>query len=193
MKLVLASTSASRRALLEAAGVPFEPSDPGVDESLLKSGARDGLALALRLAEAKASAIDAPASTLVLGADQTLALADGRLLDKAETMADAADQLRSLSGRTHRLHAAAALVENGATVWRCAETVTMHARPLSGKFIRDYLNAEWEAVRWSVGCYHLEGRGAQLFDRVEGSHFAVLGLPLLPLLAELRARGVLPA
>ena len=193
MKLVLASTSASRRAMLDAAGVPFQASDPGVDENLLKTGARDGLALALRLAEAKASAIDAPASTLVLGADQTLVLDDGRLLDKAATMADAADQLRSLSGRTHRLHAAAALVENGVSVWRCAETATMYVRPLSEKFIRDYLDAEWEAVRWSVGCYHLEARGAQLFDRIEGSHFAVLGLPLLPLLAELRARGVLPS
>ena len=193
MRLVLASTSASRHATLTAAGVPFEASDPGVDEKLLKTGARDGLALALRLAEAKASAIDAPAGTLVLGADQTLALDDGRLLDKAETMADAADQLRTLSGRTHRLHAAAALSEDGVTTWRGAETALMYVRPLSDEFIRDYLDAEWDAVRWSVGCYHLEGRGAQLFDRVDGSHFAVLGLPLLPLRAELRARGLLPA
>ncbi len=192
MKLVLASTSASRRAMLEAAGVAFVAIDPGVDEDLLKAGASDGLAVALRLAEAKAAAVEAAADTFVLGADQTLATEDGRLLGKAATVEIAAEQLRCLSGRTHRLHAAAALAQGGVTIWRSAETVTMHVRPLSEHFIRDYLDAEWESVRWSVGCYHLEGRGAQLFDRVDGSHFAVLGLPLLPLLAELRARGVLP-
>jgi septum formation protein len=96
-----------------------------------------------------------------------------------------------MSGRTHQLHSAAVIVEDGETCWWQSESVALAMRPLSGSFIEDYLDREWEHVRWSVGGYRIEGPGVQLFDRVEGSHFAVLGLPLLPLLAYLRDRGVI--
>jgi septum formation protein len=100
--------------------------------------------------------------------------------------------LRSLSGRTHRLHSAAAIAERSHIVWRCTETVELDVRPLSDEFLHSYLDAEYEQIRWSVGGYRIEGRGAQLFDRIDGSHFAILGLPLLPLLDYLRERGVMP-
>ena len=189
--MLLASRSATRARMLNAAGVPFQAIDVELDERSLEQPFHgDASELALALAQTKALA--APAGTsLVLGSDQTLELDDVRLLHKAADAREAAAQLRAMSGRRHRLHAAAVLVENGAVLWRGVESVTMHMRPLSDAFIADYLAAEWETVRWSVGCYHLEGRGAQLFDRVEGSHFAVLGLPLLPLLAELRELGFL--
>ena len=127
----------------------------------------------------------------MLGSDQVLELQDGAMLDKPGDREEALRQLRSLSGRLHRLHAAACLVENGKVVWRDIETVTMDVRPLSEAFLESYLDREWEKVRWSVGAYHVEGRGAQLFERIDGSLFAVQGLPLLPLLGALRERGVL--
>lgn len=195
MKLVLASKSAARRRMLEAAGVPFEVADADFDEDGVKAALRtqglDAGALAAVLAEAKARAVRS--NDLVLGSDQTLELKDGAMLDKARDRAAAFDQLRRFSGRTHRLHAAACLVKRGQVVWRDCETVTLHVRPLGEAFLEDYLDREWDQVRWSVGCYHVEGRGAQLFERIEGSGFAVQGLPLLPLLACLREQGVLLA
>lgn len=195
MKLLLASKSVARRRMLEEAGVRFEVADAAFDEDGVKASLREqrlsAAQLALALAEAKARAAPAGAGDLVLGSDQTLELDNGAMLDKSADREEALVQLRRLSGRTHKLHAAAVLVEGRKVVWRDIETVTMHVRPLGDAFLRDYFDREWEAVRWSVGCYHVEGRGAQLFERIEGSLFAVQGLPLLPLLGFLRAQGLL--
>jgi septum formation protein len=182
--------------MLEAAGVPFGTSEAGFDEESAKAELRTrrlGAAqLALGLAEAKAMAVDVGPELLVLGSDQVLEREDGSLLDKAGSRGELAEQLRLLRGRPHRLHAAAVVVEAGKPVWRAAETVTLHMRRFSDAFLDAYLGRDYDEVRWSVGGYHAEGRGAQLFERIEGSHFAVLGLPLLPLLEFLRGRGILP-
>ena len=200
--IVLASQSASRRALLTAAHVPFEALSPGVDEDAAKDALRaDGLdarALADALAELKALKVSRRVpGALGLGCDQTLSVGDGAdrgdMIDKAVDRADAERILRLLSGRVHHLHSAAVIVLNGEPIWRHVERVRMTMRPLSDDFIRAYLDDDWDACRWCVGCYRIEGPGAQLFSRVEGSQFAIQGLPLLPLLDFLRTRGVLAA
>ena len=198
MRLVLASTSAARRAMLAAAGVEAEPAAPHVDEAGLKdslaaAGARPR-DIADALAQAKAVKISRrdPAA-LVLGADQLLVRADGRMFDKPGSREDAAEQLRALGGTTHRLVTAAVIAEGGAAVWRKLDIATLTMRPLSEAFIADYLAAEGDAVLGCVGAYRLEGRGAQLFTTVSGDFFTVLGLPLLAVLDYLRVRGVLGA
>ncbi|ALR19535.1 Maf family protein [Sphingobium baderi] len=196
--IVLASQSASRRALLTAAQVPFEALSPGVDEDAAKEALRaDGLdarALADALAELKALRVSRRVpGALVLGCDQTLSLDGGAMIDKAVDRADAEQILKLLSGRVHHLHSAAVIVLNGEPIWRHVERVRMTVRPLSEPFIQSYLDADWEECRWCVGCYRIEGPGAQLFAKVEGSQFAIQGLPLLPLLDFLRVRGVLAA
>jgi len=196
MTIVLASTSATRRAMLAAAGVVHEAMTSGVDEDAAKQALRaDGLGardLADALAELKAVRISRRLpGALVLGADQTLALDDGNMLDKAEDRAAAADQLRQLSGRTHSLYSAAVIAEHGRPVWRHVDRAKLTVRPLSDAFIESYLDLEYAEVAWCVGCYRIEGPGAQLFSRVEGSHFTILGLPLLPLLDYLRIRGMM--
>ncbi|CAD7338421.1 Maf-like protein [Sphingomonadales bacterium 56] len=196
--IVLASQSASRRALLQAAGVPFEALSPGVDEEAAKEALRaDGLgarALADALAELKALRISRRVpGGLILGCDQTLSLDDGSMIDKAVDRADAERILRLLSGRVHHLHSAAVIVLNGEPIWRHIERVRVTVRPLSDSFIAKYLDEEWEQCRWCVGNYRIEGPGVQLFSKVEGSQFAIQGLPLLPLLDFLRVRGVLPS
>ncbi|MCK0532199.1 Maf family protein [Sphingobium agri] len=196
--IVLASQSASRRALLQAAGVPFEALSPGVDEEAAKEALRaDGLdarALADALAELKALRISRRVpGGLILGCDQTLSIDDGSMIDKAVDRADAERILRLLSGRVHHLHSAAVIALNGEPIWRHIERVRMTVRPLSDSFIAKYLDEEWEQCRWCVGNYRIEGPGVQLFSKVEGSQFAIQGLPLLPLLDFLRMRGVLPS
>ena len=146
--------------------------------------------MAEMLAEMKARSLPARGS-LVIGADQTLERDDGSMLGKPGSRAEALDQLRSLSGRTHHLHSAAVIAENGERVWGATESAALAMRSLSEAFLRDYLDREFEAVRNNVGGYRIEGLGAQLFESIEGSHFAILGLPLLPLLAYLRERGLL--
>lgn len=195
MKLLLASKSATRRRMLEAAGVPFESVEADFDEE----GAKESLAglaaldLALALAERKALAARTAGDALVLGSDQSLELEDGTILGKLPSLDDSRRQLMRMSGRPHRLHSAAAIAEHGTIVWRATESVTLHVRPLGEGSVSDYLAREYEAVRWNVGGYRIEGLGIQLFDRIEGSHFAILGLPLLPLLAYLRERELLPS
>jgi septum formation protein len=194
--LVLASQSAGRRALLSAAGVPHEAVSAGVDEESAKAalvaqglGARD---LADALAELKALKISGKRpGDFVLGCDQTLALDDGARFDKALSRAGLADHLRQLSGKTHSLYSAMVIAQGGQAVWRHIERVRMTMRPLSDAFITDYLDQEGDALLSGVGGYRIEGRGIQLFSRIEGSHFAIIGLPLLPLLDYLRTRGVL--
>lgn len=197
MKLVLASRSAARRHMLEAAGLAFEVRTGAGDEEAAKRRLRgEGLEahpLALALAEYKASDAPAGAGELVLGADQTLECDDGTMLDKPDTPETLARQLHRLAGRTHFLHSAAAIVESGRLVWSEAQSVALTMRPLGESFIASYVEREYEAVRFNVGGYRIEGPGVQLFERIEGSHFAILGLPLLPLLGYLRERGVLPS
>ena len=195
MRLLLASKSETRRRMLENAGVPFEVADAPFDEEEAKIGLvaagfepRD---LAEMLAEQKAKSVAAGPDALVLGADQVLELDDGGMLSKPSSRDEALIQLRRLSNSTHWLHSAAVLVVHGERVWGAIETVALDVRPLGEQFLHDYLDAEHDTIRWSVGGYRIEGLGAQLFEKIEGSHFAILGLPLLPLLAYLRERGLL--
>lgn len=197
MILRLASNSAARQAMLKAADVPFEYIGAELDEDEVKVRLKEqGLgaqALAEALALAKAASAKGEWDDLVLGCDQVLEREDGTIFDKPASREEAFAQLKSLSGRTHRLHSAAAVVEAGAVIWRAVESVELAMRPLGDGFLRAYLEREYEAIRWSVGGYRIEGPGVQLFDRIEGSHFAILGLPLLPLLAFLRERKVIPS
>jgi septum formation protein len=196
MKLLLASGSATRRAMLTAAGIEFDTVLPVFNEEKAKTTLRargtTAADLALALAGLKARRARVSDDALVIGADQTLELNDGTMLDKPSSRDEALAQLRRMSDGSHQLHSAAVVMEAGETVWAHVESVVLGVRPLSAAFLETYLDAEYEAVRSSVGAFRIEGRGAQLFDRIEGSHFAVLGLPLLPLLAYLRERGAVP-
>jgi len=195
MRLLLASKSEARRRMLEQAGVPFETVEAELDEEAAKGGlwgaGFDARGVAEELAQLKALSVRASAADLVLGSDQTLELEDGTLLGKPASREEAWGQLSLLRGAAHQLHSAAVLVQGGEGVWWHCETVTLRMRSFSDAFLSNYLDREYEAIRWSVGGYRIEGLGAQLFETVEGSHFAVLGMPLLPLLAYLRERGVL--
>ena len=198
VRLLLASQSSSRARMLREAAVPFETVPAGVDEETAKAsleaeglGARD---LADALAELKALRPSLRHGTdLVLGCDQTLELADGTRVDKVESREEAAALLMRMSGQPHKLHSAAVIAEGGRPVWRHIESVTLHMRPLGEDFVRHYLDLDWEQCRWGVGCYRIEGPGAQLFSRITGSLFAVQGLPLLPLLDYLRTRSIIRA
>ena len=193
MTLLLASKSEARRRMLEAAGVPFRVVDTDFDEAAAKERFGNVSAVGLAEALAEGKALGVRTGGMVLGSDQVLERDDGSLLSKPRSPADAFDQLKSLSGRSHRLHSAAVIAENGQPAWRKVETATLTIRPLSDAFLKDYVAREYEAIRWGVGGYRIEGPGVQLFEKIEGSHFAILGLPLLPLLAYLRERGVLPS
>ncbi|WEK40816.1 MAG: Maf family protein [Candidatus Brevundimonas colombiensis] len=191
--LILASKSAARRAMLENAGVAFNVRVAGVDEDAIKavSGDLDPAALAVRLAEAKALAVSRyDADVWVLGSDQTLAF-DGGLVSKARSLDEARDRLKTMRGRSHQLHSGAALATRGQIVWSGVDTVEMRMRDFSDAFLDAYLAAEGAALLSCVGSYRLEGLGAQLFEGVDGDYFTVLGLPLWPVLAELRRAGVL--
>lgn len=197
MRLLLASRSEARRRMLENACVPFETVAAPFDEDEAKAGLiasgfepRD---LAEMLAELKAKSAAAGADDLVIGADQVLELDDGTLLSKPACLEEAAAQLRRMSGTAHQLHSAAVVIRGGERLWGATESVSLAVRSLGEGFIAAYLNAEYDAVRWCVGGYRIEGPGVQLFDHVEGSHFAILGLPLLPLLAFLRTQDIVPS
>jgi septum formation protein len=179
--------------MLEAAEVSFEIAEAGFNEAELKAevGELPALELARALAERKALSVSAGADCLIIGSDQTLETGTGEILSKAASRDELAEQLRSLRGRSHKLHSAAVVVEQENAAWSGVETVTLRMRDFSDRFLETYLDRHFNEVRWSVGGYHFEGAGAQLFDEVEGSHFAILGLPLLPLLAFLRSRGAL--
>lgn len=195
-ELILASQSSSRRAMLTAAGVPFRAEAPGVDEESAKASLRaeglDGRSLADALAELKALKLSRRyPQALVLGCDSTVEAADGSLLDKAESRDAAEAQLRSLAGTTHRLSSAAVVAQGGVAVWRHVDVARLTMRPFSDAFLTTYLDAEWPAIGGCVGGYRIEGLGAQLFAKIEGSQFTIMGLPLLPLLDWLRVRGVI--
>jgi septum formation protein len=194
---ILASKSESRRGMLERAGVPFTAQSSDVDEDIIKENFRSaGKSVeetTLELASAKAAKVSAdhPAA-LVLGADQMLEC-EGRWFDKAKDVNEAKEQLRFLSNKTHRLVTAAVLMQGGKITWKDSSEARLEVRPLSEAFIEEYCRHLGEDILKSVGCYALEKRGIQLFDKVEGDFFGILGLPLLPLLRELRAKGMLLA
>ncbi|WP_279356582.1 Maf family nucleotide pyrophosphatase [Methylobacterium indicum] len=191
--LLLASTSPTRRALLESAALTVETRAPGVDERAVEAQAA-GLSpadLAERLAAAKAAAVaDQAPDRVVIGADQVLDL-DGTVFHKPADRAGAATHLARLQGRTHALHSAVALAVDGAVAEVFVATARLTMRPLDATGIDAYLDAGGPAVTGSVGAYQLEGVGIHLFDRIEGDHSTILGLPLPPLLARLRERGLL--
>lgn len=193
--LILASASRTRADMLRAAGVAIEVEPARVDEDAVKEAMRaeDAPArdIADKLAELKALRVSARRpGRLVLGADQVLAL-PGRSFDKPADMAQARAQLQELRGQTHALLSAAVVALDGAPVWRHVGTARLTMRPFSDAFLDEYLKTVGNLALDSVGCYQLEGPGAQLFARVEGDYFTVLGLPLIELLWFLRARGVL--
>lgn len=192
-RLILASKSAARRAMLADAGVPFSVQVADVDEAAVKADhdPADAAGLAVELARVKALAVsNHDADAWVLGADQTLAF-DGGLVSKAPSLAAARGGLMAMRGRVHHLHAGAALARNGQIVWSGVDTATMRVRDFSDAFLDAYLATEGEGLLACVGAYRLEGMGSQLFEAVEGDYFTVLGLPLWPVLAELRRAGVL--
>lgn len=195
-RLILASQSSARRAMLTAAGVAFAAVSAAVDEDSAKAALlSEGLAardMADALAEMKAIKVSSgDGQALVLGCDSVVALEDGAMLDKPRDRAEAATHLRRLSGKRHELVSAAVIAEGGRPIWRVVDRAKMHVRPLSDAFIEQYLDREWPDISGCVGCYRIEGLGAQIFSRIEGSHFTVLGLPLLPVLDYLRVRKVL--
>ena len=196
MSLVLASKSVARSAVLQGAGVAFTTAGSGVDEEAAKvallAGGAGPCQVAEALAEIKALAVSRGRPDLVIGADQTLEF-EGRLYDKAETLADARARLKTLRGKPHRLHSAVAAARGGAVIWRETVSATLTMRDFSDAFLEDYLAAEGEAALGSVGCYRLEAVGAQLFATIEGDYFTILGLPLMGLLDLLRRERVLAA
>ena len=191
MSLILASNSAIRRAMLDQAGLIFSAAPPDFDEELVKERhAGDDTSLARRLAEGKATSIAAGSDDWVIGSDSVVSV-DGRRFSKPKDRDQAAAHLRAFSGRTLLLSSAVALAAKGKVEWSHGETARLEVRALSESFIKSYLDVEWPEVGYCVGVFRMEGRGVTLFDRVEGSHFTILGMPLLPLLGALRARGLM--
>ena len=192
-RLILASRSAARRAMLTGAGVPYSAQDAGVDEHAIKTSLEgiEAAELALELARAKALAVSRhDPEAWVLGSDQTLDF-NGGMISKAKDLSEARRRLEQMRGHTHHLNAGVALAWGGAVVWSGVDTARMTMRRFSDDFLDAYLEAESEGLLGSVGCYRLEGMGSQLFDRVDGDYFTVLGMPLWPVLAELRRAGVI--
>ena len=194
--LILASGSAARAAMLRAAGLDFEIERPSVDEEAVKAGLRaEGLApreQADALAELKAIAVSRRTRAFVIGADQMLAC-EGEAFDKPKDRAEARAHLLRLRGKPHVLITAAVIAKDGAPIWRRIETPRLTMRNFSDAFIDDYLDAICADAFSSVGAYQLEGRGAQLFESIEGDYFSILGLPLLAILAFLRTHGIAPS
>lgn len=193
VQLVLASASPFRRRMLEAAGVSFQVVPAEVDEPAIRRHMPAGnlAPVADALAQAKAVAVSkALPEALVIGADQVLAFGD-ELLSKPKDLNEARQQLKKLRGKVHHLHTAVALAEAGRVVWSHLETARLVMRAFSDGFLDRYLADMGPAVCHTVGGYEIEGRGIQLFERIEGDFFTIIGLSLLPLLAELRARGVI--
>lgn len=175
--------------MLAAAGVLHEALKPDVDEAELKAKLDHAADIAAELAAAKACSV---AGEWVIGSDSVVSV-DGRLFDKPCDRAEAVEHLRFFSGKTMTLTSAVALAQHASEDWRHVETATLEVRPLSETFIAAYLDAEWPEVGYTVGVFRLEAMGVQLFSAIRGDHFTILGMPLLPLLAALRERGLLAA
>ena len=191
MSLILASNSAIRGAMLDQAGLIFSVLPPDFDEGLVKERhAGDDASLARRLAEGKATSITTGVDDWAIGSDSVVSV-DGQRFSKPKDRDQAAAHLRAFSGRTMLLSSAVALAGKGKVEWSHGETARLEVRALSENFIQSYLDVEWPEVGYCVGVFRMEGRGVTLFDRVEGSHFTILGMPLLPLLGALRAKGLM--
>src|ERR1700704_4092956 len=194
--VILASTSKSRARILEAAGLAFIVEPPGVDESVMLQAVSGERSLephdvAEVLARAKAEAVsDLASGAYVIGADQVLVL-EGRILSKPDSMEAARWQLLDLRGKSHTLHTAVAVATMGETIWSETEIATLTMRKLSPEFIGRYLAAAGEEALSSVGAYQIESLGIQLFEKIDGDYFSILGLPLLPLLDTLWREGVI--
>lgn len=197
-EIILASASEARRRLLASAGINVRSLASGVDEAALKvqfvnSGEGNIGKLAARLATAKAELVSAAnGNALVIGADQILIL-EGRVIDKPKSLREASSQLLELRGKTHHLVCAIAAARKGRAIWSDSTTAVLSMRRFSEKFLEDYLSAVGDDVLTSVGSYKIEGRGVQLFDKISGDYFSILGLPLLPLLSFLRSQQCLPS
>ena len=194
MSLILASASAIRRHMLDTSGVRFEVLPSDFDEEGLKSTIDDPGELAGRLAAAKAQSVSIlRPEDWVIGSDSVVAV-EGRIFEKPRSREEASEHLRLFSGKEMLLTSAVALAcGDGGTDWFHVESARLQVRELSDAFITDYLDAEWPAVGYTVGVFRLEGRGVQLFERIEGDHFTILGMPLIPLLGALRERDLLLA
>lgn len=196
LPIVLASQSVARAKVLSGAGVAFETEVAGVDEDAVKTAMLDEgetpRDIADALAEVKAVKVSSRRPGWIIGADQTLEL-DGRLYDKAGSLDEARQRLRLLRGKTHKLHAAVVVAQDGAPIWREVVTAALTMRDFSDSFLEAYLAEEGDQALGSVGCYRLEGPGAQLFSKIEGDYFSILGLPLMGLLDLLRRHGALTA
>lgn len=193
--IILASKSASRRAMLTAAGVAFEADSADVDERALEADMVDASPeeISQALAAAKAAAVSAKyPDRCVLGSDSLVMVEETRF-DKPANRKQAAEHLRFFSGKVMQLHSAAALMRGGRMLWMDHAMASLHVRDMSEDFIETYLDAEWPEVGQCVGVFRIEGRGVQLFERIIGDQFTVLGMPLLPLLGALRDLGELPA
>jgi septum formation protein len=192
--IILASGSAIRRDVLSSAGVPFEVVTKPVDEAAIKSAMLAAGArlrdIADALAEAKSVRVSKFTPGLVIGADQIMVM-DNTLFDKPKDLEEARARLWSMRGKTHKLMGALVISEGGAPVWRHLSTVSLKVRDFSHGFLDHYIEAEGESLLHSVGAYKFEGRGAQIFESVEGDMFSILGLSLLPLLDYLRLRGAI--
>ncbi len=179
--------------MLEAAGVAHDTEAPGIDEAAAKASGCEPPALALELAQAKAMAVSARRSgDWVIGSDSVVSVG-GRLFDKPADRGQAAKHLRAFSGQAMELTSAVALARDGEVDWSHQEAASLQVRELTDEFIAGYLDREWPAVSHCVGVFRLEGPGVQLFEGIDGDHFTILGIPLLPLLGALRERGLMPA
>lgn len=176
--------------MLDAAGVDYEAVEPQVDENEIKARLADAAEMAGELAAAKACSI--AGADWVIGSDSVVSAGD-RLFDKPRDRAEAAEHLRFFSGKWMRLTSAVALARGGQLDWRHVETARLRVRALSESFVADYLDAEWPEVGYTVGVFRLEARGVQLFEKIDGDHFTILGMPLIALLGALRERGLLAA
>jgi len=194
--VTLASKSAARQAILRNAGVAFEAVSSGVDEDAAKAGLlAEGAApreVADALAELKAFKVSTKRPGLVIGSDQTLEL-DGALFDKVDTIEAARERLVALRGKVHKLHSAVVVARDGQPIWRVVETTRLSVRNFSDAWLDGYLQRNAPDILSSVGCYFLEGEGVQMFDRIDGDYFAILGLPVVGLFDFLRLHGALEA
>ena len=192
--ITLASKSATRQMILRNAGVAFEAVGSGVDEDATKAGLlAEGASprdIADALAELKAFKVSTKRPGLVIGSDQTLDL-DGVLIDKVDTVEQARERLIQLRGKVHKLHSAVVVARDGQPIWRRIETSKLSVRNFSDAWLEGYLERNKPDILWSVGCYLLEGEGVQLFDRIDGDYFAILGLPVTGLFDFLRLHGAL--
>lgn len=191
LALILASTSPIRRQMLDGAGVEYQAIPPEVDEESTKSGSADPAEIASALAAAKALAVSKRVpDAWIIGSDSVVSV-EGRRFSKPVDRGEAVEHLRSFSGKAMELVSAVALARSCQVDWSHAGRATLHVRSLSEDFIRSYLDCEWPEVGYCVGVFRMEGRGVQLFERIDGDHFTILGMPLLPLLGALRDRGLM--